>query len=352
MTGKAQLVECINLELIDQKNYLVDEVINSIYFGGGTPSLLSHQELNSILVTINKHFGLSEDIEVTIEANPENIDDSALDLYFNEGVNRLSLGIQSFHDPTLKYLNRIHSSAQAIKSLESINNSKIKNYSIDLIFGIQENDHDIWTQDLDTALTFNPNHISAYNLTIEDKTVFGNWLSKGKIQLISDEHSASAFEYAHNLLTATGYDHYEISNYSKGGYHSQHNTSYWNSKKYLGVGPGAHSFNHSSRHFNVSNNAKYVGLIRSGHLPYNIEQLTREDMINEHIMTGLRTKWGCDLEVLKSSLDFDLYSERAEIIQKLLTNNLLELNRNNLVLTLRGQLIADHISSELMIEPR
>ncbi len=351
LTGKAQLVDCINLELVSQKNYLADETLNSIYFGGGTPSLLSHQELSSVLLTINKHFKLAEDIEVTIEANPENIEDKRLELYFKEGINRLSLGIQSFHDPWLKYLNRVHSSAQAIRSLECVSSSKIKNYSIDLIFGIQENGHKIWSQDLDTALTFNPSHISAYNLTIEEKTVFGNWLSKGKIQLVSDQHSAAAFEYAHNILTDAGYDHYEISNYSQEGCHSKHNKAYWKREKYLGVGPGAHSFNRSSRQFNVSNNAAYIQLIETGSLPYTIEQLTQIDMINEYIMTGLRTKWGCDMEALKSLFDFDLYKARADTIRKLLTNNLAGLKGNKLTLTLKGQLIADYISSELMTEP-
>ncbi len=344
-------MECINQELVMQQEYLSKEPVSSIYFGGGTPSLMSSKELNATLETIANYYSLADNVEITIEANPENINDENLGHYYDEGINRLSLGVQSFNDRLLRYLNRVHSSSEAIASLECIEKSNINNYSLDLIFGISEDDHDIWAEDLDTAIAFKPNHLSLYNLTIEDSTVFGNWLKKGKIQLVSEEHSAEGYEYAHSLLTSKGYDHYEISNYCLPRHHSHHNTSYWNNEKYLGIGPGAHSFNVVSRQFNVNNNAKYIESIKSGEIAYSLETLTRSDKINEQIMTGLRTKWGCDLQALKDHFQFDLIKRRHSIIDELIRKNFMLINEEKLILTLPGQLIADHISSELMIEP-
>ncbi len=350
LDSKSEMVDCIVAELLLQQNYLTDDPINSIYVGGGTPSLLSPKELASLLETIYKNYEVDNETEVTLEANPENITKESLKAFLSAGVNRLSLGIQSFHEPYLKYLNRVHSSPEAFRSIERIVNSEFKNFSIDLIFGIRENDLAIWIEDLETALKFKPNHISVYNLTIESKTVFGRWLDKGKIQMVSDEHSAKQFEYAHYLLNLKNYEHYEISNYCRDGHYSRHNTSYWKNAKYLGVGPGAHSYDQMNRQFNVKNNSKYIKAIRSSEVPFHMEHLSRENMINEYILTGLRTIWGCDLKVLKSSLDFDLVRMNTEIIDKLHANKLIEINEDKLLLTFKGQLIADSISSELMIE--
>ena len=312
--------------------------------------MLSSSELQSILKVIDQKYTITDHVEITLEANPENINKQTLESYHELGINRLSVGIQSFNDAVLKYLNRVHSAIEAKKCLSLISESKINNFSIDLIFGIKEGDPNIWQNDLSTALTYDPPHLSTYNLTIEPATVFGNWLKKGKIKLVSDEHSSEEYEYTHHFLTAKGYDHYEISNYGQPEKISLHNTAYWQNEKYLGVGPGAHSYNSTSRQYNIKNNRKYVLSINRGEVPFETEELSREDMINEQLITGLRTKWGCDLDRLKDHYGYDLLLVKKKYLDEMTQKQFVKIHGNNLHLTLKGQLIADSISAELMLD--
>ena len=347
LKSKSELINCLVKELSLQNNYLEKETVESIYFGGGTPSLLTLSEVELILSSITQHHQISEEAEITLEANPENITAEVLAGYHSLGVNRLSVGIQSFNNDYLRLMNRIHTAEEATRSIRMIHESPIKDFSLDLIFGIRPGEIDQWHRDLSLATDLEPPHISVYNLTIEEKTAFGHWHKKGLIKELDDGESAECFELAHHLLTAQGYEHYEISNYGK-SHIAVHNSSYWKGDKYLGIGPGAHSFNGKSRQFNIRNNATYIRHLQSEQIPATVEKLSRNDLINEHIMTGLRTIWGCDVKHLKANYNYDLMCEKKEEINTFEEAGLLVLSENSIVLTLKGQLLADTICLELM----
>jgi len=330
-----------------QKSYLSNESISTIYFGGGTPSLLSPTELESVLEAVYENFEITDNPEVTLEANPENLSAENLHFYKSVGINRLSVGVQSFNDKHLKFLNRSHSAAQAISAIERIRQMGFMQMSLDLIFAIRQGDDAIWESDLKTALDFEPEHLSVYNLTIENGTVFGNWQGKGKLNSPDDDQCSRQYVMAHEKLEAAGYEHYEISNYALPGQYSRHNTAYWRDQKYLGIGPGAHSYNLKSRQFNVKNNALYIKGIEIGQLPATIEQLSEIDKINEMVLTGLRTQWGIDLNVFK--INQKIEPEKKGKIDDFLRKGLMKRENDTIKLTLSGQLLADSIISELMI---
>ena len=343
------MVKAICKELEIRNSYLGGDKIETIYFGGGTPSLLNEDDLRAIMKAVDSNFKVNNLAEVTLEANPEDIHEDLLKLYHDLGINRLSLGIQSFNDQYLKYLNRNHGASVAIEAIEKIQNSEIQNFSIDLIFGIKPNDMDIWKNDLKQGIALSPPHISVYNLTIEEKTVFGNWAKKGRLKVVEDDQSADQYKVAHELLQENGYVHYEISNYGQAGYLSQHNTSYWKNSKYLGVGPGAHSYDIESRQYNVSNNSLYLKGVDKDNVPFKKENLSLEDKVNERILTGLRTMWGCDVGDINKQYDFDLFHEKNQEITSYQNAGLMITVDQTIKLTLEGQLLADLISQELMI---
>ncbi len=340
------MIHAISRELTLRKNYL-NEPLETIYFGGGTPSLLKIDELNLLFKTIYDNFDVSETPEITLEANPDDLSNEYIRQLLQTGVNRLSIGIQSFDENQLSYLHRSHSAQQAIKSFMVARDAGFKNISIDLIFALPSKDHSKWDKDLSTALGLKPEHISCYNLTIEPRTVFGNWYKKQKIDVAEEDYSYEQYRMLIERLTEEGYDHYEISNFCLPGMYSRHNTSYWQMKKYLGIGPGAHSFDGKTRQFNIQHNPKYLKSIHDGLIPCDSEHLTPKELVNDYLLTSLRTKWGCDLGILKDKYGYDLKTNPS--LEKLTEKNLVSVENNKVVLTLQGRFLADRIIEEFIL---
>jgi oxygen-independent coproporphyrinogen-3 oxidase len=263
------------------------------------------------------------------------------------GINRASLGIQSFDDAVLKFLNRAHSGAEAETCIALLREHGIENLSIDLIHSIPGQDDSLLKKNLEKVIAFAPQHISVYSLTIEEKTVFGKWASRGQLKAVDEAQSAGQFEMVMDTLIANGYQHYEISNFSLPGFASRHNTSYWQQKKYLGVGPSAHSFDGESRQFNVSNNHLYMKSIHDNKIPFEKEILTKENKINEYIFTSLRTSAGCRLDYLTTNFDYDLKTINSAYIESLLHQGYVTLADGCLALTRSGKLLADKIAADL-----
>lgn len=337
------------MEVEMQKNFLENNQLDTLYFGGGTPSILELAQLEYILETIRKYFRMPADMEITLEANPEDLTPYKLKGLKDLGINRLSIGIQSFNDTFLKWLNRIHDASKAIEAVKNSRKAGFENISIDLIFAIPYEHHSIWKHDVAAALELTPDHVSAYHLTIEPNTVFGNWLQKKKIDIADDQFAAWQFEHLFDEMSAHGYEAYEISNYARNGKISKHNSNYWFHKPYLGLGPGAHSFDGQHRHHNIYNNPKYIKSIQNGQVPMVHEKLSPTDVANEMIMTGLRTKWGLQADLVKEKCGIDLMVLRERQIQRLIDKNMLYKADDRLYLTREGRLFADSISSELFI---
>jgi len=349
-TNQAQREELINLissELVLQKDYLQGERIETIYFGGGTPSLLSRKELDLIVNSIYKHYSVTPLPEITLEANPDDLSKEKIITLKDSGINRISLGIQSFDDRVLKFLNRAHSGNDALICVDLLRDQGIDNLSIDLIHSIPGQDEHQLIQNLEKVIALAPQHISVYSLTIEEKTVFGKWAARGQLKSVDENYSAAQFEMVMDTLTGSGFHHYEISNFCLPGFASRHNSSYWQQKKYLGVGPSAHSFDGDSRQFNVSNNHLYMKSLHESKIPFEKEILTRENKINEYIFTALRTSHGCDLLYLKSHYDYDLKKINAEYTQSLIGEGYVAFYDETLILTRKGKLLADKISADL-----
>lgn len=343
------MVNAMVQELALQKNYLESKKLTSIYFGGGTPSLLKAHHFEKIFNAIGNIFQFDKDCEITLEANPDDLSVEQLNMFLKSGVNRLSIGIQSFDDEILKFINRAHDSKMAIEALKNVQRGGFENFSLDLIYAIPGQDNALLQHNIKTALHFSPQHISAYGLTIEPKTVFGNWVSKNKLNQVDESMNADQYELISNELVDHGYEHYEISNYCKPGKYSRHNSSYWKQTPYLGIGPSAHSYNRVSRQFNINNNAIYIKSINNNEVPFQIETLTTENKIDEYVFTTLRTMWGCNLKVLKDEYQFDLISRNKTYVDKLIDQDLATLDKNFLFLTKKGKLLADQISLDLMV---
>ena len=345
------MVDSICKELVNRKNYLMDESLDSIYFGGGTPSILPVEEIKKILGVISDSF-VSQNAEITLEANPDDLSESKLAELYQGGINRLSIGIQTFDDDRLKFLNRSHNSNQAKETISHTRRAGFSNISADLIFAIppETNSLSRFENDLRQLIEYKPEHISLYNLTIEAKTVFGNWHAKNKLTAVSEESSAEQYERAIALLTSAGYEQYEVSNFAKAGKYSRHNSSYWKSALYLGVGPGAHSYNRKSRSINVSNNAQYIRDIQNGQTPSSTEHLTEIQMLNEYILTRSRTKWGLDIEYMRMSWGFDLMKSHEKLVTRLIEENKALLSDGIFRLTSKGFSVADEISLRLFSE--
>jgi oxygen-independent coproporphyrinogen-3 oxidase len=346
---KADMVEAILLEMALQKDYLTGESIDTIYFGGGTPSLLTAEEIQKLLSTLHQYFNINPDAEITLEANPDDLDFSTLAALRSLGINRLSIGIQTFHRAHLQFLNRVHSEEQAKTCVLEARKAGFNNISIDLIYALTNETDAEWQEDIRQALLLQPEHISSYSLTIEPKTVFGKWAKTGKLQLTADDTAARHLEILVEQLEASGYEHYEVSNFAQAGFQSKHNSSYWRGKKYLGLGPSAHSYNEASRQYNVTNNHAYLRAIKNGEVPFEKEILTRADKVNEYILTTLRTSWGCDSDYLKNELDYDLLRDQSVYLQDIIKSEYAQLNNTVLLLTKKGKLLADKIASDLFI---
>lgn len=349
MAIKNEMVEAIGKELKLQKDFLKGALIHSVYFGGGTPSVLDEQQLQSILTAVKQYYPIAADAEISIEANPDDITPEKLEMLAKLGFNRLSVGIQSFDEDVLKWMNRAHNSEEAYQCLEYIKNSAFDNYSLDLIYGIPIASHDTWRKDLETLVSFEPPHISSYCLSIEPDTVFGRRKAKGELKESSDDYSSDQFIFLSDYLQEQGYEHYEVSNFGKAGFHSKHNSSYWQQTPYLGIGPAAHSFDGMNRQFNVSHNHKYMKAIQQDEIPAELDILTKEDRINEYLMTSLRTSKGCSLQYLKETLNYDLWKDEKNRILEWQNTELCTLENNTLKLTQKGRLLADKLAADLFI---
>lgn len=347
---KSQMIETICHELELRKDELQGETIHSIYFGGGTPSLLSQPELQSLLQAIHENFGVDDHAEITLEANPDDLDEEKLHQFKSAGVNRLSIGIQTFDEARLKYINRAHSAIEAKKSLDLVKQIGFENVSADLIYAIPPEGIDYWENDLNTLLAYDLAHVSLYGLTIEEKTVFGKWAKKGKLYEVPEETAAKQYQLAIDLLTAHGYEHYEVSNFAKPGMYSRHNSAYWDDQVYLGVGPGAHSYDGASRSYNISNNAKYTAALAKDTLALTREVLTATDKVNEYLFTHLRTKKGVDLRSIRSTHAKDLLMDYPTILSEFENQGLIQISTDHLKLTSKGFMIADEITWRLFYE--
>lgn len=343
------MVDAIGKELVMQKDFLGNDTVYTIYFGGGTPSLLEGEHIKRLMQIIQQEYKLSSNPEVTLEGNPDDLTEAKLSTFFNHGINRLSIGVQSFNDEKLKWMNRQHTSAEAVNTFHNARRIGFENISLDLIYALPHQNHDLWLSDLKKISALRPEHISSYCLTIEPKTAFGNWLQKGKIKPINEDFAADQFEILLDSLAKQGYDQYEISNFSLPGYESQHNSAYWKDEKYLGIGPSAHSYNGKFRKANAANNGKYLKGLAEDKIPIEVITLTREDQINEYLLTSLRTKWGCDLELLKSKYQVDLLAIHEKYLNKISNHDLINEDDGFLILTNAGKLLADQIASDLFI---
>jgi oxygen-independent coproporphyrinogen-3 oxidase len=351
LSTKRELVEAIARELTLQKDYVNGERINTIYFGGGTPSMLDAEELELLFTTIRKNFSVNEAAEITLEANPDDLSLPRLRQLRSQGVNRLSIGIQSFDDKVLQFLNRAHNGQSAVTCVEEARDAGFQNISIDLIYAIPGQDDEAWKQNIVQAIRLSPEHISSYSLTIEDKTVFGRWAATGKLKVTEDDIAATQLETLVTLLEAADFAQYEVSNFARPGFESKHNSSYWKQERYLGVGPSAHSYNESSRQYNISNNAAYVRSMQQNIIPFTLESLTREDKINDFLLTTLRTQWGTDLKKLQQLYQYDLLADHRQYIESLCEQKFALLQNDTLLLTKSGKLLADKIASDLFMLP-
>ncbi|MCF0052335.1 radical SAM family heme chaperone HemW [Dyadobacter sp. LJ53] len=350
ISNKRAVVEAIASEIILRKDYLPKADIETIYFGGGTPSMLEEAELHLLLNTINKHFSIAGNAEISLEANPDDLEKEKLRQFYNAGINRLSIGIQSFHEPHLQFLNRVHSAYEGEHCVRTAQEIGINNISIDLIYAIPAPDHSILMQDMQKAFALDIAHISAYCLTIEPQTAFGSWLKKNKIKPIDEEYAAQQFEILVKTLADNGYEQYEISNFAREAQYSLHNSSYWKQRPYLGVGPSAHSYNGTSREYNVSNNARYVEAIQKQIIPATLETLSPADQTNEYLLTGLRTKWGVNKEKLEMLSGRSFFPAHQVDLERLKEKNWIREDPENWYLTNMGKLFADRISSDLFID--
>jgi oxygen-independent coproporphyrinogen-3 oxidase len=347
---KEEMVAAIRREIVLQKDYLEGQIIETVYFGGGTPSLLSTDEILNIWDTLAHTFQNQDLQEVTLEANPDNLTPAYLKALAATPVNRLSIGIQSFHEKDLLFMNRAHNAAEADYAVKAAQDSGFENISIDLIYGTPTMSDKDWKDNINTAIALQVPHISSYALTVEPKTALAHAIEKGKSPEPDNNQTATQFELLMEELDRNGYDHYEISNFAVPGRYAVHNTNYWKNRHYLGLGPSAHSFNGSSRQWNVANNPAYIKSILSDNkVPQELEILSFEDRVNEYLMTSLRTMWGADLNYVSTVFGQDIaegLKEKSIIYQE---KEWMREEDNHLVLTRRGKLLADRIASELFL---
>ncbi|NVO84894.1 radical SAM family heme chaperone HemW [Hymenobacter terrestris] len=346
---KSRLVDALVAEMDLRAAYLEPgATIETIYFGGGTPSLLSAAELDQLLTAINKRFTVATDAEITLEANPDDLTAAKVRELAASPVNRLSIGLQSFHEPHLRLMNRAHSAQESGEAVRRAQEAGFENISVDLIYGVPASDHSIWEIDMAAAFALQVPHLSCYALTIEPDTVFGRQLRKGKFLAPPDEFVARQFEMLLTEMARHGYEQYEISNFCRLGREARHNSAYWAGVPYLGLGPSAHSYNGHSRHATLANNPRYVAaVLDEGTVPATVEVLSQLDQANEYLMTSLRTSHGCDLNRLRDQLSVDLLTTRATYLAQLQTTGLATLSAGWLRLTDAGKLLADHIILEL-----
>ena len=346
---KTSILEAMLVELDLRKQELPSEsIINSIYFGGGTPSLLSSDDIKSLIERVNAHFIISDDVEITLEMNPDDYRANYLEELKLVGVNRLSVGIQSFHEEELKLMNRAHNAEEAFRILEKID-ILFDNFSLDLIYGLPKSNLKSWKKNIEYALQFNPKHISSYVLTVEPKTVLNHQVEKNEVEVLGEEGVLAQFNYLVNRLEKEGFDHYELSSFGKPGFRSVNNSAYWSGKSYLGIGPSAHSFDGLTRSWNVSNNNKYLKGISSKEPLIEREVLTKADRYNEYLMTGLRTENGVSLGYIHENFGFHFKELLEKEAQVQIASQVLFWDGDTLKVTRESMFLVDGIASNLFL---
>ena len=347
--NKKDMLLCMQKEILQREQYLINKRISSIYFGGGTPSVLTASELKLFIHCIEQNFQLEKTAEITLEANPDDLNETYLQSVAEAGINRLSIGVQSFIDEELKWMNRSHSAEDSVRAVRNAQQAGFTNISIDLIYGSKFQSEKSWNETLTKAFDLNIQHLSSYNLTIEENTVLGRKHRRGEEESIDDLKSAGMFQALINKAGDNNFIHYEISNFAKEGYYAKHNSSYWKGSYYLGIGPGAHSYNGKSRQWNISNNSLYIAGIQSGKSVYEIEYLGLKDMYNEYILTRLRTIWGIDYTELCAAFPSEIQAHFTNRVQPYLKNKTVVLAANVYSLSREGKLLADKIASDLFL---
>jgi oxygen-independent coproporphyrinogen-3 oxidase len=338
-------------ELEVRKDYLAVKTIDTIYFGGGTPSMLQIEEINQVISKIERLFELKNDAEITLEANPDDLNgDKLLALKNETPVNRLSVGVQSFNDADLQYLNRVHSAKQATHSIETALEVGFNNMTIDLIYGIPTLTDEQWRKNLDTFFAFGLPHLSSYALTVEPKTVLNTLIAKNKMQAVSEDQMVRHFEILLEKTRQHDFTHYEISNFAREGFYSKHNSIYWLGGHYLGVGPSAHSFNGVSRQWNVAHMKQYIESEKTGTTVLEKEVLTKDQQFNEYVMTSIRTSWGCDAEHIRNVFGHMYVSHLDKAILPFIESGRVAQKGNVFYLTNKGKLHADGIAAALFRE--
>lgn len=349
---KDKLIDAICKEIEVRSSDWSDREFSTIYFGGGTPSVLSVAELKQITKQIYRHYKVRPEVEFTLEANPDDLSVEYLQaLKQNTPVNRISIGIQSFHDKDLIFINRRHNSSQAQQCVQDAQKAGFENITIDLIYGIPGLTLMEWEENVDTFLKMNIPHLAAYHLSIEPKTVFGVFEKKNKIAPIDEELSIEQYNFLTSKLKQAGYEHYEVSNFSRAGKYSKHNTGYWKGTEYIGIGPSAHSYQGNTRRWNVANNTKYCKSIEQGDTRcYEIEKLETADRFNDYLLTTLRTKWGADLEFICANFGQKYLLHLDKTCRKYLNHPALDFNISRLKITEEGWLISDAILADLFYQ--
>ena len=345
---KDEMVLALAKEIEMRKNEFQDSIVETIYFGGGTPSILQIADLKFLIDAVYKNYKVVENPEITVEANPDDLTENRIIELSNNKVNRLSIGIQSFFEDDLQLMNRAHNVEEAKKCLE-IATHYFDNISIDLIYGVPEMSNEKWLQNIETALSFGVPHISSYALTVEPKTALHSFIQKGIIPQPDDEVAQEHFQILVDKLSENGFIHYELSNFGKENYFSKNNSSYWLGKKYIGIGPSAHSYDGKNRGWNVSNNSRYIKSIQENKLPIEIETLTKTDRYNEYIMTGLRTIWGVSFERIEQEFGKTYLDYLNQQAAKFIEDHLLFVDDNILRTTKKGKFLSDGIASDLFL---
>jgi oxygen-independent coproporphyrinogen-3 oxidase len=358
MKDKQAMLKAMQEEIFLRKDYLrlhndrdSKTMIHTLYFGGGTPSVLTPEDLSLLLDAFRKYYTLSPDAEVTIETNPDDLTPAYLEGLSQLGFNRLSIGIQSFFDDDLRWMNRRHNADEAIQSVNLAQKIGFDNINIDLIYGLPGMDAEKWKENLTRAIALDVPHLSAYHLTIESRTVFGRRKDKGESFGISENDSVAQFEVLLDMLGKAGYEHYEISNFARSGFYSRHNTAYWRQIPYIGIGPSAHSYDGRSRQWNINNNTRYIDLLLDGkgEVWYEREILSPADKYNDYVLTALRTRWGIRLEYVRENFGYDFLNSLLSLAAKYIQTEFIREENSTYTLTTKGKMIADRIASDLFI---
>lgn len=349
ITQKARLLEGLKKELQSRACEMDSEAIHTIYFGGGTPSVLLIDELKDLLSMIHQHYRVAEDAEITLEANPDDLSQAILSALRQIGFNRLSIGVQSFAESDLKLMNRRHGVMQALQSVKWAKKAGFSNISIDLIYGLPNQTLEEWERNVRIAVELDVEHISAYNLTYHEGTVFYDQLKKGILKELPDELSLQQFEMLIQILKEAGFEHYEISNFCKPGLYSRHNSSYWKSEKYLGIGPSAHSYDLVSRRWNVSSMGRYLDGLENDQSYFESEILTEQDKYNDFIITGLRTIWGISEELIQSSFSPKYFTHFQKLKEQYLQSGHLTCSSGKVCINDAGLFISDKIMADFMV---